>query len=263
MKTLLVTSPHMHGPDVKQMQALLAGVGLLKQKDVDGDFGPVTGSACVAVKKRLGYPLAACQPTAGDTLVAYLTGKKELPPSYKIRRAQRSGHPDATPGTPTSAEKEAAARAVRALAALRRKLGTKESPPDSNQCWATAWYGMTGPWCAMSASWAYAEAGSKAFVRGRTYSYVPNIVGDARSHRNGLSVTSNPRPGDLVCYDWPGESKGTADHVGLFEKWIDETAGTFYAIEGNTAVGNDSNGGEVMRRDRSRALVQAFVRVST
>jgi hypothetical protein len=75
-----------------------------------------------------------------------------------------------------------------------------------------------------------------------------------------MAVTSNPLPGDLVCYDWEGN--GVADHVGLFEAWTDKSAGKFTAIEGNTAVGNDSNGGKVMRRDRTRSNVQAFVHVA-
>jgi hypothetical protein len=36
---------------------------------------------------------------------------------------------------------------------------------------------------------------------------------------------------------------------------------SFQAIEGNTGMGNDSNGGEVMRRQRLVSQVVAFVRV--
>src|SRR5262252_1432126 len=34
-----------------------------------------------------------------------------------------------------------------ALQACISQLGVKESPPDSNHCPYTAWYGMVGPWC--------------------------------------------------------------------------------------------------------------------
>lgn len=148
----------------------------------------------------------------------------------------------------------------RALELLRGKLGVTESPAGSNRCWATEWYGMNGePWCAMSASWAYATAGSQRFARALRYAYVPYIVRDARAKAHGLSVTRAPIAGDLVCYDW--QRDGTADHVGIFERWVTRGS-TFYAVEGNTAVGNDSNGGEVMRRLRSVSDVQAFVRVA-
>lgn len=148
---------------------------------------------------------------------------------------------------------------VKALDALRGKLGTTESPAGSNRCWASTWYGFVSPWCAMAVTWAYVTSGSKTLVRGARYAYVPYIVADAKAGRNGLRVTTDPEPGDLVCYDW--ETDGTADHVGLFEGWFDDSRRTFKAIEGNTSLGNDSNGGAVMRRIRDRRQVAVFVKV--
>jgi hypothetical protein len=146
-----------------------------------------------------------------------------------------------------------------ALDKARTQFGVKESPPNSNQCKYTDWYGMVGPWCAMFCTWAYVLSGdSPSFVKGVNYAYVPYIVSDARAKRNGLSVTNDPIPGDLVCFDWHWD--GVFDHVGFFEKW---TGGrTFNAVEGNTAVGNDSDGGEVMRRSRdAEAQPTVFCRV--
>lgn len=147
----------------------------------------------------------------------------------------------------------------RALDKARSQLGVKESPPDSNHVKFCDWYGMVGPWCAMFATWAYETAGdSPAFVKGSRYAYVPYMLDDARNRRYGLSTVGEPIPGDLVLYNWDG---GEYDHVGLFEAW---TGGrTFNAIEGNTSVDSNSNGGEVMRRSRdagSTAIV--FVRVA-
>ena len=149
---------------------------------------------------------------------------------------------------------------ARALSVAIGELGTKESPPNSNQTKYCSWYGMVGPWCAMFCTWAYEQAGdSPSFVKGKSYAYVPYIVSDARAKRNGLSVTTSPVPGDLVCFDWYYD--GTFDHVGLFEKWL--SGSSFNAIEGNTATGNDSDGGEVMRRQRSTgAQSTVFVRVA-
>jgi hypothetical protein len=151
----------------------------------------------------------------------------------------------------------------KALANAITQLGTKESPPNSNQVKYTDWYGMVGPWCAMFATWSYETVGdSPSFARGSYYAYVPYIVGDARAGRRGLSTTDSPVPGDLVCYDW--EFDGTYDHVGLFEAWVPGGQGQFNAIEGNTSLyGSQSNGGEVARQQRSTSgQGTVFVRVA-
>jgi hypothetical protein len=100
--------------------------------------------------------------------------------------------------------------------------------------------------------------GSPAFVRGSRYAYVPYILNDARNGNYGLSVVSSPIPGDLVIYDW--EVNGEPDHVGIFER--EASGSSFDAIEGNTAAGQDSDGGEVMRRNRPRGSGVYFVRVA-
>ena len=63
------------------------------------------------------------------------------------------------------------------------------------------------------------------------------------------------QPGDVVIYDFPGGA--LTDHCGIVET---ATSSFVTAIEGNTAVGNDSNGGEVMRRTRSVKQVVGAVR---
>ena len=145
------------------------------------------------------------------------------------------------------------------------ELGVKESPPGSNQTKYTTWYGMAGPWCAMFTSWSYEHGAtslgtdSPSHKKGSSYAYVPYIVSDARAKRNGLSVTSSPIPGDLVCFDWHWD--GTFDHVGLFERWRDSKS--FDAIEGNTSTSNNSDGGQVMRRSRNAGgQSTVFVRVA-
>jgi hypothetical protein len=117
------------------------------------------------------------------------------------------------------------------------------------------------PWCAIFTTFCYDSLGeSPSFVKGRNYAYVPYIVGDARAARNGLVVTSSPIPGDLVCYDW--DFNGEHDHVGLFEKWLDNS-GNFSTIEGNTGYADYSNGGQVMRCTRNvRSQGTVFVRVA-
>jgi hypothetical protein len=140
----------------------------------------------------------------------------------------------------------------KALQGAITHLGDHETPRDSNRTKYGKWYGMDGqPWCAIFCTYCYEihGGGSPSFERGSRYAYVPYIVADARNQRNGLTVTSNPVPGDLVCFDWNFD--GTFDHVGLFENWVTGFASsTFSTIEGNTSNSNNSNGGEVMRRTR-------------
>jgi len=141
------------------------------------------------------------------------------------------------------------------------QLGVKENPANSNQCKYTEWYGMVGPWCAMFVTWADQTGGkpTKTFGKGTYYAYVPYILSDARAGRRGLSITSDPKPGSLVLYDWSFD--GEYDHTGLFESWAQGSGSTFTAIEGNTSVSDNSNGGEVMRRTR-RVPDQATVFVN-
>ncbi|HZQ81707.1 MAG TPA: CHAP domain-containing protein [Gaiellaceae bacterium] len=247
-RVLHVTTPFMTGPDVTAAQQALATnqYGTFFTGEVDGSYGPLTAQATYRAKYWLGYPLKQCDQMYGPVLAAYLVGTKELPAANLVRREQRQ-----TPHEPL--------RAL-ALAKAKTQLGVKESPPTSNRVAFSEWYGVIGPWCAMFASWCYVESGSKTFAQGKDYSYVPYIVGDARAGKNNLTVTTDPQPGDLVCYDW--DHDGVADHVGLFNAWISLPAGTFEAVEGNTSVGNDSDGGEVMlRTDRNRSEVIAFVHV--
>lgn len=174
---------------------------------------------------------------------------------------------DAHPQLPQTTVREAALK--RAIG----QLGLKEDPPESNETPFGEWYGEDGvPWCAIFTTWAYKhgaddlgkpcpsfqtvkEAGSND-----RHDYVPYIVSDGRNGRYGFSITSSPKPGDLVCFDW--NWNGEYDHVGLFEEWVDGTT-IFNAVEGNTSLSNNSNGGEVMRRSRNRnAQGTVFVRVA-
>jgi hypothetical protein len=66
-----------------------------------------------------------------------------------------------------------------------------------------------------------------------------------------------PQPGDIAIYNWDGAEP---DHIGIVERYLGN--GTFTAIEGNTAVDNDSNGDGVMRRTRTLKQVDGFGRVS-
>lgn len=153
--------------------------------------------------------------------------------------------------------------------ALRKALtqvGIKESPAGSNRGARVEEYqkadslpGVGYSWCASFVNWCYAAVGRPLNELNRSAS-VGELLGLAR--RKGW-VRSTPRVGDLVCYDWDsldGPNHGDwPDHIGIVKEVHSD--GSFIAVEGNTAVGNDSNGGEVMLRSRSRSMVEGFVRV--
>ncbi len=257
MKTLQLTSPMMRGPDVKAAQARLNGNNVLKKDwfdcKVDGVFGQCTARSCKRAKYWLGYRQVDIKGTYGDQLNNFLSGKTPLTQEMKNRRKARLAIAQQTPIR------------VKAFNELIKHVGQTEKPPGSNNFpWATTWYGITGPWCAMAVSHAYVIAGSKSFKAGNRYAYVPYIVNDARAGRNYMATTKTPQNGDLVCFDW--DKDGIADHVGLFDKWLNTSKTLFATCEGNTSSsnsGSQSNGGGVFRRERKLSDVIAFVHVGT
>ncbi len=136
------------------------------------------------------------------------------------------------------------------------QVGITESPLNSNNTMYGEWFNLNGqPWCAIFVSWVYAEAsyplpaidGPKGF----------SSVQDGYEYwRNKGELTTTPQMGDIVLFDWNGD--GHCDHTGIFESWI-EHGSTFNTIEGNTSLGNNSNGGQVMKRQRKIGSVKAFV----
>lgn len=265
-RTLHVTSPPMQGDDVEHAQKMLNSThpdsrfGNFRPGEVDGVFGTTTGNACERAKYWLGYAVKDITPTYGQILENYLGGYKDLPSLYKSRRAARL---KASLQTPLRVK-----AFNRALAEL--KLGVKESPAGSNRVKYSVWYGVIGPWCAMFVTFCYAAAGSKiSFVKGKRYAYTPYMVQDARGRDWKLRTLTKDevKQGDIVMYDWEGGGRtGSAyktDHTGLFEKWTNKSKGLFTAIEGNTSTTNNSNGGAVMRRNRTISQVSAFIRAET
>ena len=142
------------------------------------------------------------------------------------------------------------------IAAAVAEIGTLENPAGSNRTPYGAAYGLQGePWCAVFIWYCMVNSGN-ANLLPKT-AYVPSLVQWARAAGR---VVTDPQPGDLACYDWP-PADGVADHVGVVES---ATSSTVVCIEGNTTPPNSSGdqgaGGGVWRRERSRSLVQAFIR---
>lgn len=252
-RTLHLTSPMLEGPDVRHFQELAGHnpYGDFFDDELDGRFGPMCAIAARRSRFWLGYPERGANTwrngVAGPLLIARLEGRLELPGDYAKRRAARI---KAKPKTPLR---------EKALKALTAKLGQNEHPPGSNICFASKWYGLIGPWCAMAVTWSYETGGpSEAFDKhAARWAYVPFMVADARQGRHYLTVVRNPQPGDIVCYRF-GSSEWK--HVGLFEHWLSGSS-VFSAIEGNTSQSSDDNGGEVQRRERLVASGVVFIHV--
>jgi len=242
-RTLILASPLEAGADVKALQNLLIHKGYYHGAP-DGQYGPLTAQAVFRAKYWLGYPKP--DHVAGDTLRDYLAGLTH--PTLRMRAYS----------TLRRRKSRQVSSGLKVLREALTHLGTRESPPGSNDNPFGREYGVNfQPWCAIFLSICAKHVGVKFWQ-----SYVPSVVHLAHLGQQGLTLVhwTDVRPGDLICYDWPGESKGVADHIGILEKKTSPTQ--FTAIEGNTAVGNNSNGGEVMRRtDRYVNEVQAFVRL--
>lgn len=146
---------------------------------------------------------------------------------------------------------------IRALEIAQGEVGVKEDPAGSNtgprvrqyQA-ATSLKGTGWPWCMAFVCWCYKQAG-------KPLPYPSASVGLFLEWAKKVGdVVPNNRPfrGDLVCYRWGSDN--WPDHVGIVERvlavrWRSrDFVGFVRTIEGNTAFGNDANGGQVQRRTR-------------
>lgn len=142
---------------------------------------------------------------------------------------------------------------------LRGALGTGENPDGSNHNFITEWYNANvdkignGPWCEMTATWAFWTSGAKAVKNGRAYTvYGAN---DGVHGYHGASWhpgTAGMQAGDQVYFDWNGShDPNRVDHTGVCEKVNGD--GTFYTLEGNTS-------NKLERKLRDSKYVAGYVR---
>lgn len=144
---------------------------------------------------------------------------------------------------------------LRALARAKKYVGVKENPPGSNHGplidqWCVTTNGIRGgyPWCLAFVHAMYASQGVKLGGFGLVQAF------DNWAGKNGYLV-KRPFKGDIICYDWNRDNWD--DHVGIVDRvlalrWTPSGrfVGWVRTVEGNTSVGNDSNGGCVMIRYR-------------
>lgn len=144
------------------------------------------------------------------------------------------------------------------VAKCRSQLGIVEKPKGSNNVkYNTAYYGraVSGssyPWCCVFVWWIFKECGlSNLFYDGKKTAYCPTLM-DYYKRKNQFSQT--PKVGSIAFFQFDKDSQ--PDHVGVVIKVNNDN--TVTTIEGNTAVGNDSNGGQVMQRTRKKSLIMGY-----
>lgn len=142
------------------------------------------------------------------------------------------------------------ATAEQILTIARAEIGVRESPAGSNRQKYGKAYGWDGvAWCAIFVWWCFHKAGVEKLLPTKTASCWQMM--DA-AKKAGLWVTSGYHPGDVLIYKF-----GASYHTGICES---VSGNTVTAIEGNTGINNNANGGAVMRRKRSVAFVKGAVR---
>jgi hypothetical protein len=239
---IILSSPHERTGRVRDAQYTLNGHNFFKvdwlKGDVDGDWGATSAAGADAARWALGYPADRCQTGVfGQQLYNFLRtdgNRSKLPSTYLARRKIRLRQSNSV---------TAKAQEIDAT-----QIDVTEYPPGSNLQKFGAWYGANGTfWCAEFVTWCFVNAGDKTiFARGVRTAAALWPWWMAQAGRYGLRVTSQPEPGDIVCYQY------NDGHIGIFEKWLDRPRGTFQTIEGNTSDGgSQDNGGAVMRRRRS------------
>lgn len=140
------------------------------------------------------------------------------------------------------------------------EIGVTESPAGSNNVkYNTAYYGgaVNGsqyPWCCVFVWWVFKQAGaSELFYGGGKTASCTTLMNYYK--KNGQTVT-DWKPGDIVFYQF--DTDLSAEHMGIIEQINPD--GSIIAIEGNTSLTSDDNGGSVMRRVRKKSLILAVMR---
>jgi hypothetical protein len=244
VRLLHLTSPELHGPDVQHVQLRLRYHGH-SPGPITGRYNPATVAAVRAFQR------------AAKLQVDGIVGRKTLEELNETKRQEH--HENVLPGRQPAG--------IDALEWMRAHLGMKESPPGSNRCPVTAEFGLIGPWCMMTVSLAFKHGAGLilgdttpapwGYWPDRGFAYVPAFEAWAKT-RGYWRGKCTPAAGYVPCYDWDGD--GVPDHVGIVERYLG--GGQFNSYEGNTAIGNDSDGGELMLRRRYMSEVAGFAHIT-
>jgi hypothetical protein len=246
-RLLFLASPHLHGADVHSVQLELRRHGA-DPGAIDGEYGPSTASAVRLLQRRAGISV--------DGIVGRQT--RDV-----LAELDKLGHLDRQPAPLPGREPPG----LEALAWMAARLGETESPAGSNRCSTTKEFGLVGPWCMEDVSLAFKHGANlilgeqtpppAGFWSGRGFAYVPSF--EAWAHTRGFyrGARVAPAAGDVCTFSFGGS---IAVHVAICERYVG--GGQFDTLEGNTGLGNDSNGGERMRRRRYVSQLHGVYRIT-
>lgn len=130
---------------------------------------------------------------------------------------------------------------------FRSQLGVHEDPSGSNcQKYSHHFRLPCQAWCADCVCFILEEGHVLDVPRS---SYTPTFAaGYQKAHRWS---TSNPRPGDVVFFNFIGR----ISHVGIVEAVRDNSPISIVTLEGNTDTAGGRTGGKVMRHIRASRIV--------
>lgn len=149
---------------------------------------------------------------------------------------------------------------VKLLALCEASVGYTEG--TNNNTTFGKWFGLNNqPWCAMSASKMYFDAGAIATVAGTKKGYAScDLWLKYLTRNNQLVPIGQAQAGDLVFFQFDEDS--LPDHVGIVQKHSKRLK-TLYVYEGNTSSGksgSQSNGDGYYLRKRGYDTIMAIAR---
>lgn len=143
-----------------------------------------------------------------------------------------------------------------AIIIAQKEIGTKENPPGSNKVKYNTWYygkevsGDSYPWCCAFISWIF---------KGTNLVKKTALCADLMQwFISRKQMVERPMKGDIIFFKF-GKTNRMANHVGIVEE-ASQWPANVTTIEGNTSVTSDDNGGNVMRRTRSKANIVGIAR---
>lgn len=149
------------------------------------------------------------------------------------------------------------ATASQVMRIAKSQLGYKEKPSGSNKTKYGKAYGMNGTaWCAIFVWWCFKQAKSETlYFGGKKTAYVPTLADYYIANKRIVKKTHG-KLGDIVFFDF--DHNGNSDHVGFIWKYLGN--GWYKTLEGNTGIGNNANGGQVMFRKRHISQISRIAR---
>lgn len=138
----------------------------------------------------------------------------------------------------------------RLIEVAKKELGVVEGPKDNETKYGAFAGSNFNAWCGSFVVWCFNRAGVE-LAGGRATIYTPNGAAAFKKAKAWTDADkADPRPGDVVYFDFPSDGVDRISHVGIVIK--NNGDGTVVTIEGNTAPsgGDQRNGGMVLEKVR-------------